>query len=62
MRGPIAGVHPMSAPLLFSLTQAREDLRKWTEGLTVEQVNAGGWGRLLLHRRPPLDHGRVRPG
>jgi uncharacterized damage-inducible protein DinB len=31
LRGPIAGVHPLAAPLLFSLQQAREDLAKWTE-------------------------------
>jgi uncharacterized damage-inducible protein DinB len=34
LRGPIAGVHPMTAPLLYSLQQAREDLAKWTEGFS----------------------------
>ena len=38
MRGPIPGVHPLLAPVLYSFQQASEDLTKWTEGLTHEQL------------------------
>ncbi len=38
MRGPIPGVHPLLAPVLFSFQQASEDLTKWTDGLTQEQL------------------------
>lgn len=38
LRGPIEGVHPLAAPLLYSLQQAREDLAHHTEGLTSEQL------------------------
>ncbi len=48
MRGPLEGVHPVIQPLLFSFQQAREDLEKWTERLTPEQL----WAR-------PLDLGPV---
>ena len=41
LRGPIEGVHPMVAPTLFSLQQAREDLATWTTGLSTEQI----WAR-----------------
>lgn len=41
LRGPLAGVHPKLAPLLYSFQQAREDLRHWTGGLSPEQV----WAR-----------------
>jgi len=41
LRGPIAGIHPMTAPLVFSMTQVREDLAKWTEGLGTAQL----WAR-----------------
>jgi DinB family protein len=41
LRGPLAGVHPLLCPLIYSFQQASEDLRKWTEGLTTEQV----WAR-----------------
>jgi uncharacterized damage-inducible protein DinB len=36
LRGPITGVHPITAPLLYSLQQAREDLAKWTDALSDE--------------------------
>ena len=48
MRGPLEGVEPLVQPLLFSFQQAREDLDKWTEGLTPEQM----WAR-------PMDLGPV---
>lgn len=38
LRGPIEGVHALVAPLFFSFAQVREDLRKYTEGLTDEDV------------------------
>src|SRR5438270_1990711 len=41
LRGPVPGVHPMVAPILFAFQQAREDLAEYTEGLT----NAGIWER-----------------
>ena len=41
LRGPIAGVSPLLAPVLYSLQHAREDLAQWTEGLTTEQI----WAR-----------------
>lgn len=34
LRGPIAGVDPIAAPLLYALEQAREDLAAWTDGLS----------------------------
>lgn len=38
LRGPIEGIHPLVAPLFFSFTQVREDLRKHTEGLNEEEL------------------------
>jgi len=38
MRGPIPNVHPLLTPLLYSFQQAREDLAKWAESLTPEQL------------------------
>jgi len=43
LRGPVPGVHRLLAPLIYSLQHAREDLEKWTEGLTDDQV----WARPL---------------
>lgn len=43
LRGAIVGVHPITAPFLFSMTQAREDLDHWVGGLSVEQL----WARPL---------------
>jgi hypothetical protein len=34
-------MHPFVAPTLFSFRQAREDLTRWTEGLTTQQI----WAR-----------------
>jgi hypothetical protein len=48
MRGPLEGIEPLVQPLLFCFQQAREDLEKWTEGLTPEQM----WAR-------PMDLGPV---
>jgi hypothetical protein len=38
MRGPIAGVHPLCSPLLYSFQHAREDLARHTEGLSTGQI------------------------
>jgi hypothetical protein len=54
MRGPIEGVDPLCAPILFAFQQAREDLARYTEGLTPAQLWArpygfGSVGFHLLH-------------
>jgi len=41
MRGPIAGVDPLLAPLLYSFQMAREDLARFTAGLSEAQL----WAR-----------------
>jgi uncharacterized damage-inducible protein DinB len=53
MRGPIPGVHPLVAPVLYSFQQAREDLARYTEGLTYEQIWATphGFGPVGFHLR-----------
>ena len=53
MRGPIAGVDPLLAPVLYSFQQAREDLRRWTEGLSSAQLWATpyGFGSVGFHMR-----------
>lgn len=38
LRGPLPGVHPLIGALIHSFQHAREDLAKWTNGLTDEQV------------------------
>lgn len=38
MRGPIAGIDPLVAPVLYTFQQAREDLRRWTDGLSAAQI------------------------
>ena len=38
LRGPIEGVSPWIAPILFSFQMAREDVVRHTEGLTTEQL------------------------
>jgi len=53
LRGPIADVNPLVAPILYTLQQAREDLAAHTEGLTVEQIWATphGFGSVGFHLR-----------
>lgn len=53
LRGPIAGVHPIAAPLLYAFTQVREDLAHWTAPLTTEQLWARpfGLGAIGFHIR-----------
>jgi hypothetical protein len=51
LRGPIAGVHPLVAPVLYAFQQAREDLAAFTEGLTPQQLWASphGFGSAGFH-------------
>jgi len=53
MRGPIPGVDPLLAPVLYTFQQAREDLRRWTEGLSTAQLWAAphGFGSVGFHMR-----------
>jgi uncharacterized damage-inducible protein DinB len=53
MRGPIEGVSPLTAPILYTFQHAREDLAKYTEGLTTEQIWAAphGFGSVGFHIR-----------
>lgn len=53
LRGPILGVHPLLAPILYAFQQAREDLRRFTEGLTPAQLWASphGFGSVGFHMR-----------
>jgi uncharacterized damage-inducible protein DinB len=53
LRGPIAGVDPLVAPVLYAFEQAREDLGTHTEGLTTEQLWATphGFGPVGFHIR-----------
>jgi hypothetical protein len=48
LRGPLAGVDALVAPLLYSFQQVREDLARHTAGLTVEEI----WSR--PHGMTPL--------
>jgi hypothetical protein len=49
LRGPIPGVDPLTAPVLYAFTQAREDLERYTEGLTTEQIWKRGVGFHIRH-------------
>ncbi len=53
MRGPLPGVDTFVAPLLYSFQMAREDLEKYTAGLTTEQIWATphGFGSVGFHLR-----------
>ena len=53
LRGPIPGLHPLLAPILYSFLQAREDLGHYTEGLTTDQLWASphGFGSVGFHLR-----------
>jgi uncharacterized damage-inducible protein DinB len=53
MRGPIGGVPTLLSPLFYSFQQAREDLARYTEGLTLEQLWATphGFGSVGFHLR-----------
>jgi uncharacterized damage-inducible protein DinB len=51
LRGPIEGVDPLISPILYAFQQAREDLAKWTEDLSTEQIWATphGFGSVGFH-------------
>ena len=49
LRGPIPGVDPLIAPVLYAFTQAREDLARWTEGLTADQLWTSQAGFHMRH-------------
>jgi uncharacterized damage-inducible protein DinB len=53
LRGPIPGLSPLVAPVLYAFQQAREDLARFTEGLTTEQIWARphGFGPVGFHLR-----------
>lgn len=53
LRGPLPGVDTFVAPLLYSFQMAREDLAKYTAGLTAEQIWATphGFGSVGFHLR-----------
>jgi uncharacterized damage-inducible protein DinB len=53
MRGPIAGVHPLTTPLLYCFQQASEDLARHTAGLSQQQiwVSPHGFGSVGFHLR-----------
>jgi uncharacterized damage-inducible protein DinB len=53
LRGPLPGVDTFVAPLLHSFQMAREDLAKYTAGLTTEQIWATphGFGSVGFHLR-----------
>ena len=44
LRGPLPGISPMVAPVLYSFQQAREDLAHHTDGLTDDQTWARPFG------------------
>jgi len=53
LRGPIPSLTPLLTPILFSFQQAREDLAKYTDGLTTDQIWATpfGFGSVGFHIR-----------
>jgi uncharacterized damage-inducible protein DinB len=59
LRGPLAGVHPVLAPVFFSFQQVREDLARHTSDLTEEQLwrvtPAGVLGFHLKHLAGSVD-------
>jgi uncharacterized damage-inducible protein DinB len=53
LRGPIPGVHPLVAPVLYAFQQAQEDMATHTEGLATDQVweTPNGFGSVGFHIR-----------
>jgi uncharacterized damage-inducible protein DinB len=49
LRGPIEGVDPLTAPVLYAFTQAREDLARCSEGLTPDQLWSSTVGFHIRH-------------
>ncbi len=44
LSGSITGIHPALASVLYSFEQIKQDLRKWTEDLTDDQIWAAPHG------------------
>ena len=60
LRGAIDGVHPLIAPILYAFQQAREDLARFTAGLTPAQIwvrpfGLGSVGFHILHTAGSTD-------
>ena len=55
LRGPIPGVDPLISPVLYTFIQAREDLEKWTRGLSTEQLWASSIGFHIRHIAGSVD-------
>ena len=53
LRGPIEGVHALTAPVLYAFQQAREDLANHTAGLSHAQLwsTPHGFGSVGFHLR-----------
>jgi hypothetical protein len=53
LRGPLAGVDPIVAPVLYSFQHAREDLARYTDGLSTDELwsTANGQTPLGFHVR-----------
>ena len=53
LRGPNVAIHPMARPFIHALTQVREDLEYWTDGLSTEEIWARpmGLGAIGFHIR-----------
>jgi hypothetical protein len=53
LRGPIPDVNPLAAPILYAFQQALEDLARYTDGLTDNQIWATphGMGSVGFHIR-----------
>jgi hypothetical protein len=53
LRGPVTGVHPLLAPIIYAFQQAREDLTSHTAGLTDDEIWATphGLGSVGFHIR-----------
>src|SRR5580692_1375929 len=49
LRGPIPGVDPLIAPVLYTFIQAREDLARYTEGLTPDDLWTSTVGFHIRH-------------
>jgi uncharacterized damage-inducible protein DinB len=49
LRGPIPGIDPLTAPVLYAFIQAREDLARYTENLTTAQLWSSKVGFHIRH-------------
>jgi uncharacterized damage-inducible protein DinB len=55
LRGPIPDVDPLTAPVLYAFIQAREDLARYTEKLTTEQLWDRNVGFHIRHIARSID-------